>query len=79
MYVFGGTDHRNENSSVFVLDFQTLVWTRIGSAPGMPPAIDSHSAILYESSNGLTMLVFGGYINGQHSNDIFMFNLETLQ
>lgn len=79
MVLFGGTDHNNENQSIYMLEFSTLSWTRINSRPGLPPPIDSHSSVLYESADGLNMLIFGGYVNGRHSNEIFIFNLNRLE
>ena len=77
-YVFGGTDHNQEHRTLFVLNFETWQWTAHTSAdPACPPAIDSHSASLYVNEDTPYMVVFGGFINGNRTNTMFLLNMTT--
>ena len=78
-YVFGGTDHEQESRTLFVLDFETWHWKAHTAAnPTCPPLMDSHSASLFINSGTPYMVVFGGFIEGNRSNSLFLLNLETL-
>jgi hypothetical protein len=76
MYLFGGTDNTLENQTVYVLDLTSQQWTSKGpEAAQLPPAIDSHSAVVYSGK----MIVFGGFIGGSRSNRAFCLDLPTLR
>ena len=69
MYIFGGEDLVTENNITYVFDFESGEWDRITpTEPGLPPPIDSHSAILWKNGDTTSMVVFGGYIGGSRSN-----------
>ena len=70
MYIFGGNDGSNENTSVYALDLSAYIWRKVcADAPGL----DSHSAVLYENR----VYLFGGYLGGSLSNDVYIFDLES--
>jgi N-acetylneuraminic acid mutarotase len=74
MWLFGGTDNSDESSTVYCFDFNSRSWTKYPpTAPGCPPAMDSHTAVLHND----LMIVFGGFIDGSRTNQVFVFNLTT--
>jgi len=77
-YVFGGTDHNREYKTLFELNLQTWQWTAHTSpSPACPPPIDSHSASLYVNEGMPYMVVFGGFIDGNRANELFVMNMTT--
>ena len=80
MYIFGGEDLVTENNITYVFDFESGEWDRIiPTEAGLPPPIDSHSAVLWKNGDTTSMVVFGGYIGGNRSNQMFKLDLGTHQ
>lgn len=53
MYIFGGTDNFTENNTTFCFDLMAKNWLRYpAESPQLPPKIDSHSAIVYDDTEG---------------------------
>mmetsp|Transcript_10364 Transcript_10364/g.10335 ORF Transcript_10364/g.10335 Transcript_10364/m.10335 type:complete len:81 (+) Transcript_10364:322-564(+) len=78
MYIFGGTDGINEYNTTLIFNFLDQTWTTIAPEhQNCPPPLDSHSASLYEDGENPYMVVFGGYISGDRSNETYMLNLKT--
>jgi hypothetical protein len=78
MYVYGGyDDSSNSNATTFVLDIPSLAWTLIGPEGELPPALDSHSAVLYSDGSATWMYTFGGFDLGSRSNSVYALNLTT--
>lgn len=73
MYMFGGSDGAQDNTSLYKLDLNKYVWTvikpKFGDTPkhNNPNTRDEHSCVLYHDS----MVVFGGFANGERTNEIF--------
>jgi len=74
MYVFGGSNDRKRDAHVYVLDLQTLEWTRPVTDGCGPQARQLHSAV----SIGHCMVVFGGWIPHAELNDLYILNTHTL-
>jgi hypothetical protein len=78
MYLYGGYDNSNtSNDSTFILDIPRNNWTVIRAERGLPPALDSHSAVLYTDESAAWMYVFGGFNLGSRTNDLYSLNLKT--
>ena len=72
LYLFGGNDGSKENPNVYILDPSSLVWRK---ASGSFPGIDSYASVLFNSK----LIVFGGYIEGAMSNDLYEYDLTQEQ
>lgn len=78
MYIFGGSDGDRETNNTMIFNCLTKNWTTvISDNPNVPPALDSHSAALYEDGASSYMIVFGGYVSGDRSNETYMMNLAN--
>lgn len=76
MYVFGGSDNSTESANTYILNLKTKSWTvKQPDSPNLPPPIDSHTAVLHDQN----MIVFGGFIGGSRTNELFALNLTTLR
>ena len=76
MIVFGGTDNSTESANTYVQDLNSRTWTiKSPDEPGLPPPIDSHSAVV----NDHCMVVFAGFVGGSRSNHTFLLDLETMK
>ena len=69
MYLFGGSNGSQENPRLFTLDLKTFKWDYINARGEIPPSRDEHSANIYEG----TMVIFGGFVEGERVNDIYRF------
>ena len=78
MYIFGGTSNSEEFSRTEILDLKSFSWTDLDSQNGVPPALDSHTANLYESPAGPRMIVFGGFSKGERTNSVYSLDLSSL-
>ena len=80
MYIFGGSNTSEEFNRTLVFDLRSLSCRTINAeAPRCPPALDSHSACLYEDGPAAWMVVFGGYSAGERTNGVFTLNLVNEQ
>lgn len=78
MVIFGGTDHQVDSDALYLIDLDQLSCERRGPANQFwPPPMDSHSAVLCAEMQ--TMVVFGGFVNGSRSNELFQLSLSTWQ
>lgn len=78
LYLFGGTDNVREYRTLFELDLTDWQWTaRNPPKASCPPEIDSHTASLYLDEDVPWMIVFGGFIAGSRSDQLFAANLAT--
>ena len=76
MIIFGGTDNSSESANTFIQDLNTRAWTvKLPEEPGLPPPIDSHSAVV----NNHCMVIFAGFVGGSRSNHIFVLDLGTMK
>lgn len=77
MYVVGGTNFANESNGLHILDLKSMVWTNSQLSNKEVPAVDSHSGVLY-TADMTFILIFGGFISGTRSNQIYRLNLSSL-
>ncbi|OMJ77866.1 hypothetical protein SteCoe_22467 [Stentor coeruleus] len=78
MYLFGGTNSHREFNRTLVYNLRTLQHREIvPDNPQIPPALDSHSACLYEDGTAAWMIIFGGYSIGERTNNVYLLNLNT--
>ncbi|KAK3812816.1 MAG: hypothetical protein J3Q66DRAFT_346689 [Benniella sp.] len=72
---FGGKDAKNRCSdALYVLHTVRKEWNRPEIEGLLPPPRHSHSACVI----GTTMFIFGGQLNGYYLNDIFAFDMKSL-
>lgn len=70
IYIYGGTDGDYENSNLYRLNLETLVWSKY---QGPSPGVDSHSAIVHND----LMIIFGGYQGGSVVNNLYIQSLSN--
>ncbi|KAG0167232.1 hypothetical protein DFQ28_006396 [Apophysomyces sp. BC1034] len=84
LYVFGGCDIKTCFNTLYVLDMDTLTWSRPRTSGQVPPACRAHSCTVVEGkdSNGGRpvhyLYVFGGGDGPNYFNDLYVLNRETL-
>ena len=66
MWVIGGYGSSNWLSSTEFITLEKAV-----SGPSLPHAVDNHCAVKYNESQ---IYVIGGVVNGQYTNDVYVFN-----
>jgi len=79
MYVFGGTNGYEEFNRTLILDLKSLTWSELKAENDLPPPLDSHTGILYETETQHSMIVFGGYSHGERTNQVYSLDLDTLK
>lgn len=78
MFIYGGYDNASDsNASTYILDIPNLAWTVIRQERDLPPALDSHTAVLYTDESAAWMYVFGGFNFGTRINNLYSLNLKT--
>jgi hypothetical protein len=78
MYLFGGSNGQHEFNRTLIYNLRTLQYREIlPDNPQIPPALDSHSACLYEDGTAAWMIVFGGFSIGERTNNVYSLNLNT--
>ena len=68
----------NSTNEMNAYDFETGKWVKVQTKGNQPANIDSHSAVVHES----TMYVFGGFLSvdkGSYSNELYALDLEKLE
>jgi len=79
MYLFGGSHIDQENLKMYTLDLNNLMWKVVkpkakdGDESNLPVTRDEHSCVLHHDS----MVIFGGFIFGERTNDIFKYHFES--
>lgn len=80
MFIFGGTNFIEEFSTMYIINLNTMICRTIDTKnDGMPYAVDSHTAILWEKDDAAEMIIFGGFVDGLRSNQLFSCDLTTLK
>ncbi len=74
MYLFGGSNLEQENRKFYSLDLNNLNWELVKSRGDLPITRDEHTAVFYENENA--MIVFGGFCNGDKTNELVKFMLK---
>ena len=78
MYVFGGSNGSQEFNKITAINLKTLASRVILPDNNLcPPALDSHTACLYEDGTAAWMIVFGGFAVGERSSNVYTFNLSS--
>lgn len=78
MYLFGGSNGIEEFNKTIVYNLRTKSLREIiPDNPACPPALDSHSACLYEDGTASWMIVFGGYAQGERTSSLYTLNLSS--
>ncbi len=82
MYIYGGQVNAVENTDKFMaFDFNTQEWSNVEPTKQDPtPTLDSHSATLWNKSDGkVSMVIVGGFMGGKHggySNAVYEYSFD---
>jgi Galactose oxidase, central domain len=75
LILFGGSDLNNKfYNDIYFFDLQTNSWIPIRQMGNIPTPRADHSAVIY----GTTMWIFGGASQNGYLNDLYSFNIETV-
>lgn len=74
IYIFGGGEGSNYYQTLWILDTQTMVWTKASPSGQQPAPRRAHSAIVIENS----LYIFGGGSGNTALNDLFKLDVEKL-
>ena len=72
MYLFGGSNLEMENIEFFALDLKSFKWEILKCSGNVPITRDEHTAVVY----GDAMYVFGGYVNGSRTDELYKFTFR---
>ncbi|KAI8089529.1 uncharacterized protein BX664DRAFT_333243 [Halteromyces radiatus] len=82
MYVFGGCNQKTCFNHLYILDMDTLSWTKPHTFGQVPPPLRAHSCNVIEYMVGKRksyfLYVFGGGDGPNYFNDIYVLNVDTL-
>ncbi|GAA0158468.1 RNA methyltransferase [Lithospermum erythrorhizon] len=73
IYIFGGIHNDVITSSLYALDTQNLIWSKIYTKGDEPCARHSHTMEAY----GSKIYLFGGYNGERALNDLYSFDIQT--
>ena len=78
-YLFGGSDGYNQNNYFYRLDLESMKWEVIDNLENrrLASSRDGHTAVMFENHN--LILYFGGFIGGERTNDIAMFEISNMK
>eukprot|EP00455_Lapot_gusevi_P057740 TRINITY_DN9918_c0_g1_i9.p1 TRINITY_DN9918_c0_g1~~TRINITY_DN9918_c0_g1_i9.p1 ORF type:complete len:304 (-),score=63.78 TRINITY_DN9918_c0_g1_i9:308-1219(-) len=74
-FVFGGCTEQGFSSDLFVLDHESLSWSRVATQGVAPRPRAQHSAHIYNQH----MVVFGGSNGHMHMNDVQALDLRSME
>lgn len=74
LFVHGGSDGSNRFSDTFLLNLDTLTWTKAASAPVVS---EGHAAVLSYKKDSISVYVFGGLDGSDYLTSIRIFNVGT--
>ncbi|OMJ94181.1 hypothetical protein SteCoe_2663 [Stentor coeruleus] len=77
IYLFGGTDGQSRNNDLYKFDPNTGTWSMLEVSGSQPTSRSGSQCVLHQN----TIYFFGGYTkkDGEYFNDLFAFNIPTLQ
>ncbi|CAO3653861.1 unnamed protein product [Cunninghamella echinulata] len=82
MYVFGGCNQKTTFSHLYILDMDTLTWSRPRTFGDCPPPCRAHSCNVVEILEGKQkasyLYVFGGGDGPKYYNELYILNIDTL-
>lgn len=71
MFLFGGSNLETENRKFFSLDLGQFKWEVVKSRGDLPLTRDEHSAVV--NDNEMSMIIFGGFCDGQRTNEVLKY------
>lgn len=83
LYVFGGCDMKACFNALYILDMDTLTWSRPRTTGQIPPPCRAHSCTTVERDLGggkksYSLYVFGGGDGPNYFNDLYVLNIDTM-
>ncbi|KAI8366057.1 uncharacterized protein BYT42DRAFT_595979 [Radiomyces spectabilis] len=83
LYVFGGCDVKTCFNTLYILDMDTLTWSKPRTSGEIPPPCRAHSCTVVQRDLGsgrrsYSLYVFGGGDGPNYFNDLYILNTETL-
>ncbi|KAI7877116.1 galactose oxidase [Lichtheimia hyalospora FSU 10163] len=83
LFVFGGCDIKTCFNSLYVLDMDTMTWSKPRTLGQPPPPCRAHSSTLVERDLGSGkrahyLYIFGGGDGPNYFNDLYVLNADTL-
>ncbi|KAF1805974.1 hypothetical protein FB192DRAFT_1365361 [Mucor lusitanicus] len=83
LYVFGGCDMKTCFNTLYVLDMDTLTWSKPHTFGQTPPPCRAHSCTTVERDVGggkksYSLYLFGGGDGPNYFNDLYVLNVDTL-
>ncbi|KAG1260326.1 hypothetical protein G6F68_007517 [Rhizopus microsporus] len=83
LYVFGGCDMKTCFNTLYVLDMDTLTWSKPRTTGQAPPPCRAHSCttverVLGPGKKSYSLYVFGGGDGPNYFNDVYILNIDTL-
>jgi N-acetylneuraminic acid mutarotase len=74
LYVFGGSNQDGQKrNDLFLLNADTLFWTKLTPNGPRPPRREGHTTVAYQNS----LFVFGGYTDRGYANDLYALRLAS--
>ncbi|KAF7728240.1 hypothetical protein EC973_006521 [Apophysomyces ossiformis] len=83
LYVFGGCDIKTCFNTLYILDMDTLTWSKPRTSGQVPPPCRAHSSTVVEGKNTngrptYYLYVFGGGDGPNYFNDLYVLNRDTM-
>ncbi|CEP15005.1 hypothetical protein [Parasitella parasitica] len=83
LYVFGGCDMKTCFNTLYILDMDTLTWSKPRTFGQLPPPCRAHSCTTVErdlgaGKNSYSLYMFGGGDGPNYFNDLYVLNIDTL-
>ncbi|KAI7852261.1 hypothetical protein BDC45DRAFT_545991 [Circinella umbellata] len=83
LFVFGGCDIKTCFNSLYVLDMDTMTWSKPKTLGQAPPPCRAHSSTLVErdlgsGKRGHYLYIFGGGDGPNYFNDLYVLHTDTL-
>ncbi|ORZ25700.1 hypothetical protein BCR42DRAFT_13029 [Absidia repens] len=82
MYVFGGCNQKTCFNQLYILDMDTLTWSKPHTFGQCPPPLRAHSCNVVEYLTGkqksYSLYIFGGGDGPNYFNELYVLDVETL-
>lgn len=73
MYLYGGLKGVDNSPHLYSLNLDTLIWQVVKTTGDKPESRDDHAATTDDNN----MYIFGGFVKGSRTNDIYAFNYAS--